>query len=175
MTNTVQVYSFIDKCFPNFPNWIVQLNTNSQKYFQPKILNVLFRRHKGAALFWQRESFQTPQILVLETSSFRVGFLNKIFKINLQNAIQLCDTTHGLEICRTVKDLQTSRAGAIWLLCILEGKKGEKLLTASLLQAREYSRIPKNKDSSTIGTEKLLMVVRWSEIVIIHKEPQILC
>lgn len=60
MTNTVQVYSFIDKCFPNFPNWIVQLNTNSQKYFQPKILNVLFRRHKGQLCSGAKEKLSNP-------------------------------------------------------------------------------------------------------------------
>lgn len=76
---TVQVYSFIDKCFPNFPNWIAQLNTNSQKYFQPEILNVLFRRHKGQLRSGKGKSCKLPlQILVLETLSFRVGFLNKI-------------------------------------------------------------------------------------------------
>lgn len=76
---------------------------------------------------------------------------------------------HGLEICRTVKDLQTSWAdeeeGVIWLLCILEGKKWEKLQKLSLLQAREYSRIPGNRDSNIIGK-----VVRWSGIVVLHKK-----
>lgn len=74
MTNTVQVYSFIDKCFPNFPNWIVQLNTNSQKYFQPKILNVLFRRHKGQLCSGKGKACNPPDSgfgnLELQSSAF---------------------------------------------------------------------------------------------------------
>lgn len=47
MTNRVEFYSFIDKCFPDFPNWIAEFKTKTTKYVQPKIPGVLLRRNKG--------------------------------------------------------------------------------------------------------------------------------
>lgn len=85
VTNTVKVYSFIDKCFPDFPNWIVQLKPKPQNTFNLKSSMSSLEDTRGT-LFWpQRKSLQAQFWFWKSRAS--VGFLNKILKINLQNAI----------------------------------------------------------------------------------------
>lgn len=65
MTNSDSFYSFIDKCFPDFPNWVVQLKPKPQNTFNLKSSTSSLEDTMGSSVLPTKEKLASP-ILVLE-------------------------------------------------------------------------------------------------------------